>query len=49
MINESKRFVIELFTGVSIEEWHRNNELLKEKFKGNKPFAEVKGVTQNRI
>lgn len=33
MINEPKRFVIELFTNVSIEDWHRNNELLK-KLKG---------------
>lgn len=29
MIHEPKKFVIELFTGVSIEEWHRNNEFLK--------------------
>lgn len=33
IIHEPKRFVIELFTNVSIEDWHRNNELLK-KLKG---------------
>ena len=34
-MNEPKRFIIELFTGVSVEDWHQNNELLK-KLKGIK-------------